>query len=369
MTNDHQRTRGHEGPAMSSTAGRRVRRKLMMALAVVALAVPAAAGAADAAPKQRPSHGHLLASGLQGTIGSTIGPDGALYVAEGGLAGRITRVDPRNGKTTTFASGLPTGFDGPPFGGVLDVAFIGTTAYALVTLVDPAEVGIYRLDHANCEPAGACPLIAPLGQWSLDNPPPPTFFVDTPAGLQFALEPIPGGFIVSDGHLNRVLQVTLPVDDPDNDIRALIQCGNVVPTGLEISGNTVYVSEVGPVPYAPADGRVVSFNLTAATVPPSCIVSAVASGFSTIVDVELGPDGVLYALSQGDSPGNVPAATPALPNSGELLRVNNDGTFSVVIDRLNRPSSLEFIGNTAFILTLNGEVWRINSIAQHAKHL
>jgi streptogramin lyase len=53
-----------------------------------------------------PSGAVLLASGLQAPIGSTIGPDGAVYVAEG-PAGRISRVDPQTGDITTFASGLP----------------------------------------------------------------------------------------------------------------------------------------------------------------------------------------------------------------------------------------------------------------------
>ena len=47
-----------------------------------------------------------LAEGLAGTQGSTVGPDGALYVTEGG-SGSITRVDPWSGETTDFASGLP----------------------------------------------------------------------------------------------------------------------------------------------------------------------------------------------------------------------------------------------------------------------
>ena len=38
--------------------------------------------------------------------GSTVGPDGALYVTEG-AAGRVSRVDPQTGDITTFASGLP----------------------------------------------------------------------------------------------------------------------------------------------------------------------------------------------------------------------------------------------------------------------
>ena len=48
----------------------------------------------------------LLVTGLEGGSGSTIGPGGALYVTEG-AAGRISRVDPKTGEITTFASGLP----------------------------------------------------------------------------------------------------------------------------------------------------------------------------------------------------------------------------------------------------------------------
>ena len=71
----------------------------------------------------------LLADGLQGAVGSMVGPDGALYVTEG-VTGTITRVDPQTGIKTTFASGLPSQVI--PFGGAMDVAFIGWKAYALV---------------------------------------------------------------------------------------------------------------------------------------------------------------------------------------------------------------------------------------------
>ena len=69
-------------------------------------------------------------------MGSTVGPDGALYVTEG-VAGRISRVDPQTGEKTTFASGLPTAIFGFGIGGAIDVAFIDKIAYALVTLVRP----------------------------------------------------------------------------------------------------------------------------------------------------------------------------------------------------------------------------------------
>ena len=49
--------------------------------------------------------------------------------------GEIWRVDPKSGDQTLYASGLPRRFVELPFGGVMDVAFIGSTAYALVSVV------------------------------------------------------------------------------------------------------------------------------------------------------------------------------------------------------------------------------------------
>jgi streptogramin lyase len=76
---------------------------LPLLLALLASVVPSAATAAGPSGD---ATAHRLVTGLEGGSGSTIGPDGALYVTES-AAGRITRVDPRTGATTTYASGLP----------------------------------------------------------------------------------------------------------------------------------------------------------------------------------------------------------------------------------------------------------------------
>ena len=107
-----------------------------------------APSAASAAPPSPAPTATQLLTGLEGGSGSTVGPGGALYVTES-AAGRISRVDPKTGAITTFASGLPQSIVG--IGGAIDVAFIGGTAYALVTLVGPDVggsdvVGIYRVD-------------------------------------------------------------------------------------------------------------------------------------------------------------------------------------------------------------------------------
>ena len=107
---------------------------------------------------------------------------------------------------------------------------------------------------------------------------PPTirqFFV--PTGVQYALETYRGGFLVTDGHHNRVLRVTL-----DGEITEVIAFDDIVPTGLAVSGNTVYMAEAGPVPHLPQDGKVVAFE------PKSPTATEVASGARLLVDVEFG---------------------------------------------------------------------------------
>ena len=116
------------------------------------------------------------------------------------------------------------------------------------------------------------------------------------------------------------------------------------------------MAEAGPVPHLPQDGRVVAFR------PRSPTVREVASGSPLLVDVEFGRRVRLYALSQGDFPPGNPEGSPAAPDTGALVKVNRHGTFTVLIDRLNQPTSLEFVGNTAYIVTLGGEIWRIKGL-------
>ncbi len=292
----------------------------------------------------------LLATGLAGASGSTIGPDGALYVVEG-AAGRISRVNPKTGRITTFASGLPTAIIG--LGGVIDVAFIGRTAYALVTLVGSDVggsnvVGIYRVDGRS-----KFTVVADIGAFAVQNPPVTPF--DVPTGVQYALEPYLGGFLVTDGHHNRLLWVGL-----NGVVTEAIGFDNIVPTGLTVAGNRVYMAQAGPVPHLPQDGQVVLLRPQ----PPTAV--EVASGARLLVDVEVGPRGNLFALSQGVFQVGDPPGAPALPNTGALVKARWDGTFKVITRGLNQPTSLEFIEHIAYIVTLGGEVWTID--LRHRRH-
>lgn len=339
---------------------KRLFNQVVALVAAVTLATAATSVSASASPAAHVSNptsrtagpGHMLAEGLDGALGSTVGPDGALYVVEG-VAGRIARIDPRTGHTSVFASGLPKRVVAG-LGGATDVAFLGRQAYALVTLVSPdvggtSADGIYRIDGPT-----SSTLVADIGTWSIDHPPKTAF--EVPSGVQFALQAYRGHFLVTDGHHNRVLEVTRR--GAVSELRAF---GDIVPTGLAVQDRTIYLAEAGPVPHLPQDGMIVTFR------PGGTSVRPVASGAPLLVDVELGRDGSLFALAQGHFTPGHPAGSPADPGTGLLERVHRDGTMTPVAQGLDRPSSLEIIGNTAYVVTLTGQVWAFG-VGGHAHH-
>ncbi|HUP13733.1 MAG TPA: hypothetical protein VM187_16040 [Niastella sp.] len=65
----------------------------------------------------------------------------------------------------------------------------------------------------------------------------------------------------------------------------------------------------------------------------------------------------------------VPLKGAGLPNTGALLKLKENGTFSFIIDSLNQPTSMEFIGNNAYIVSLAGEIWKIGNTKKAASKL
>jgi hypothetical protein len=299
----------------------------------------------NAAPPSAPTVMKLV-TGLASGSGSTIGPNGDLFVTEG-KTGRVLEVNPRSGAVSIFAEGLPPWQIG--LGGAMDIEFVGRKAYVLVTMVGEqfgghSASGIYRIDGRH-----SFTVVADIGQWSEDHPPEPAFFI--PTGVQYSMESYHGDLIVADGHHNRVLQVTL-----DGDIDEIMTFPNIVPTGLAIKGNTIYLSQAGPIPHLPANGKVVSFRVG------DDAASVVAAGAPLLVDVEFGRANTMYALSQGPHT-NPMEGSPSDPNGGSLLRANRDGTFTVIADKLNQPTSMEIIGDSAYIVMLSGEVWKVANLS------
>ena len=335
-------------------------RRICLLIAVAGLAIVAIAPTVSAHDRRGPVVTRLAEFGSDDfVVGSTIGPDRALYVA-GGNTGEVLRIDRRDGRVSTYASGLPQkAFQGQDIGGPVDVAFAGRRAYVLVTLVsgtvfgepfgDPdAKNGLYRIERD-----GTNTLVADLGQWSADHPPQPAFFVDT--GVHFAMEPYRGGFLVTDAHHNRVLWV-----DRHGSIHEFATFENEVPAGLETTDGRVFVSQLGPIPHHPEDGKIIAVR--AGREPRE-----VANGASMLIDVERGPRGTLYGLSQGQWDG-VGEGSRAVPDTGRLVVVGRHGDLTPVLDGrgqelvLDRPASVEFVGTTAYVVSVTGVVYRVEGL-------
>jgi len=93
-------------------------------------------------------------------------------------------------------------------------------------------------------------------------------------GVQYAMERYDGGFLVTDGHHNRVLWVKR-----NGSIKEVATFGNVVPTGLEVTKHRAFITQAGPIPHRPEDGKVLALGRGSNP-------TEVASGASMLIDVE-----------------------------------------------------------------------------------
>src|SRR5207237_2273461 len=158
------RSRPRRPVAARSLAGKRFSLTAWAVTLVLALLGPFGSSLALAqAPPQLPtpsSNVSVFASGLNNPRGLKFGPDGSLYVAEGGVggtnstAGSCTQVIPdvgpytgsktgsriskiaSDGTRTTVVDNLPSSQTSPMLGslisGVADIAFMGNTLYAVL---------------------------------------------------------------------------------------------------------------------------------------------------------------------------------------------------------------------------------------------
>ena len=292
--------------------------------------------------------------------GSTIGPDGALYVTNGN-DGTLVRINPRTGSERVVGRGLPRQVIG--IGGAMDVVFIGHRAYVLVCCAGAdvghpdAVVGIYRLKSD-----GTFSVFADLGTWSAAHPPEdPDWFASQ--GVQYSLEVWRNGFVVADAHLARLIRV-----NRRGQISELMAFDSTdsVPTGLEAANGKVFVATAGPIPHLPSTSKINEVQRDGSVNVVGEWGADYAGNRGLIVDVEQGRHHRLYGLLQGywdldPIPEN--EGKPAAPNTGEIVAVRADGTFRTVVRRLDRPTSLELVGRVGFVVTFTGTILRIDRAA------
>src|SRR5580692_6661328 len=320
----------------------------------------------------------VVASNLEGPRGLRFGPDGYLYVAEagtgganstigqcvqvpgppggpgpdtGGLTGRISKISP-SGKVTTVASGFPS-VDVGPGGingviGVADVVFLDGDLYALVggggcSHGNPNHPsGIAKVDLKS----GSWHLIADIGAWLKTHPSKYESADDfEPDGTLYNVIAHDGKLLTVEPNHGQVISVT-----KSGEIKQVIDIsaseGHIVPTSIVARDGSLFVGNLNLFPIDPQWARILTISKADQddfdNLPPGLqpargyrIVSSKA-GFTTVVAVDFGPDGLLYVLELSD------AAGFPTPGFGKVVRVKRSGAIEDVVTGLSVPTGMTF---------------------------
>lgn len=338
---------------------------LLRTAAAAALMLPAWAAppAASAAPTVTP-----YASGFNNPRGLKFGPDGYLYVAEGGPGGTnntsgqctqvVAPVGPYTGAQTggriskvvdgtrvtvndKFATSQTAATQGNLVSGVADIAWIGSTLYAITAGggcshgVTGKPNGVYRV-NGNATPT----LVANLSAYQMAHPtavieeddfePDGTWYsMVALRGALYAVEPNHGELdkITTGGAISRVADISASQ-------------GHIVPTAMDVHGN-FYVGNLNTFPIHTGSSKILKIT-------PSGYVTPVAWGLTTVLGVAFDKRDRMYVLE------NTVGRDFPEPGYGEIVRVDPSGAKTVVLNGLPLPTGMTFGPDGALYVSILG---------------
>ena len=347
---------------------------------------------------QLPANATVYASGLEGPRGLAFGPDGTLYVAEAGLGGktvgncvqvippigpytggltaRISKVDTKQ-NVTTLTSGLPSsvGATGAVLG-VADITFLNGDLYAVLAGGGCSHGNTTfpnQILKVNTK-TGGWTSVANLSQALLNFPAKYTSPDDyEPDGTWYGMISSQGSLYTVEPNHGQVFSVT-PWGKVQEVIDISASQGHIVPTSLVMTDGVFYVGNLNLFPIDPQWSKVMTIanNVYVPNPLPGFgnlfggfgqwnVVSSKA-GFTTIVSMKIGPDGLLYVLELSDFAANGPT-----PGMGKVVRVKRSGDLQDVVTGLSFPTGMTFgpdqrlyVSNLGIVGGAAGQILRID---------
>jgi hypothetical protein len=322
-----------------------------------------------------------FSSGFNSPRGLKFGPDGYLYVAEGGLGGSnlatctpvIPPVGPYLGSQTgscisrvgndgirsIFVNNLPSSqsseLTGSPTSGVGDVAFIGNTLYGLLNGAGCSHgvVGIpNQVFKVNRDRSWT--MVADLSTYYMNNPTAKENPADyEPDGTPYSMSEVNGDLFVMEPNHGELDKVTTK-----GKISRVIDIsaaeGHIVPTCQIFHDGNFYVGNLDTYPLS---------NLSAIyKITPGGQISVIASGFSAVLGVTFDEVGGLYVLE--NTTGN---PTPT-PGTGDIIRIDPSGSKMTIASGLNFPTAMTFGPDNKLYVSIwgfggtpgMGEIWQFD---------